>query len=185
METDPLILRCQTGDREAFAELVQRYQKRLYNFVFRTLQQREEAEDAVQEVFIRVFHAIRLYRPESNFTTWLFRIASNYCIDRFRRRKQSTVSLTVSSPEGEESTMDIPDSSNNPELLFDNSELHEELAQAIQGLPSKYRLVILLRHQQNLSYQAIGEITGLPEGTVKAQIFRARRLLRERLKSVV
>lgn len=185
METEPLITRCQCGDREAFAELVQRYQKRLYNFIFRTLQNREEAEDAVQEVFIRVFHAIRNYRPESSFTTWLFRIASNYCIDRFRRRKHPTISLTVNAPEGEESTLEIPDSTHNPEQLFYNAELQEELTHAIQSLPTKYRMVILLRHQQNLSYQEISEITGLPEGTIKAQIFRARRLLRERLKSVI
>jgi RNA polymerase sigma-70 factor (ECF subfamily) len=185
METEPLIARCQGGDREAFSELVQRYQKRLYNFVFRTLQNREEAEDAVQEVFLRVYHAIRNYCPESSFTTWIFRIASNYCIDCFRRRKHANVSLTVNAPEGEESTMEIPDSTHNPEMLFYNTELQEALSDAIHSLPPKYRMVILLRHQQNLSYQEISEITGLPEGTVKAQIFRARRLLRERLKSVI
>jgi RNA polymerase sigma-70 factor (ECF subfamily) len=185
METEPLISRCQIGDRDAFAELVQRYQNRLYNFIYRTLQNKEEAEDAVQEVFIKVFHAIRNYRPESSFTTWLFRIASNHCIDRFRRRKHSTVSLTVNAPEGEESTLEIPDTTNNPELLFFNAELQEALRSAIDSLPPKYRMVILLRHQQNLSYQEISEITGLPEGTIKAQIFRARRLLRERLKLVI
>lgn len=182
MQPDPLVLRCQAGEREAYTELVRRYQQRLYSFVFRLLRHREEAEDATQEVFMRVFRSLPSYRPESSFTSWLYRIASNYCMDILRKRRQKVVSLFYKNiEEEEERLLEIPDASGDPESLFGDAELKRTLQNAIDGLPPKYRLVILLRHREGLSYQEIADITGLPEGTIKAQIFRARRLLREAL----
>lgn len=186
IQPDPLILRCQAGEREAFTELVKCYQNRLYSFIFRLLRHREEAEDAMQEVFLRVYRSLPSYRPESSFTSWLYRIASNYCMDLLRKRRQKVVSLFYKTiEEDEERVMEIPDDSRDPETLFDDTELQQTVQKAIDNLPPKYRLVMLLRHQEGLSYQEITEITGLPEGTIKAQIFRARRLLREHLKSAM
>lgn len=180
-----LVERSQKGDLEAFAEIVRRYQTRIYSFVYRLLQHREEAQDATQEVFLRAFRSLARYAPEQPFPAWLYRIANNLCIDIVRRRRPRTVSLSgAPRDDRDETPLEIPDNKNNPELLFANQEIRRAVEAAIASLPYKYRVVTILRHLQDLSYQEISEITGQPEGTVKAQIFRARRILRERLRTV-
>ncbi|MGE5598470.1 MAG: RNA polymerase sigma factor [Bacteroidota bacterium] len=179
-----LVARAQAGDREAFAELVRRYQARIYNLAYRLLQQREEAQDAAQEVFLRAYRALNRYRPEQSFASWLHAIANNYCVDVVRRRRRRP--LSVSGPAGQDDPLplEIPDHAANPEKLFASGEIQRAIEAAVASLPYKYRVVTVLRHMQGLSYQEISTITGQPEGTVKAQIFRARRLLREKLRDV-
>lgn len=179
-----LIMRSQAGDREAFAELVRRYQTRIFNFAYRLLHQREEAQDATQEVFLRAYRSLDRYAPDQPFAAWLFKIANNLCIDMARRRRLKTVSLTVPGGQDELPQLEIPDVSGNPEALFASGEIRRAIEEAIAALPYKYRVVTVLRHLRGLSYQEISTITGQPEGTVKAQIFRARRILRERLRWV-
>lgn len=179
-----LIAMSQAGDREAFAELVRRYQGRIFNFTYRLLCHREEAEDATQEVFLRAFRSLDRYSPEHPLGAWLYRIANNLCIDLVRRRRFKTSSLTGAGEQEDPIELEIPDNSGNPELLFTSGETRKAIEEAIAALPYKYRVVTVLRHLQDLSYQEISAITGQPEGTVKAQIFRARRILRERLRSV-
>lgn len=182
MRPDPLILRCQAGEWDAIVEWVESYHGRIYNFVYRLLRHREEAEEATQEVIIRILGSLSSYCPESSFRSWIFRIASNYCMDILRKRRQKVVPLfskTNNDSEGE--VLETSDASKEPDNLFKDLELQKRLVRAIDNLPPKYRLVMLLRHQEGLSYQEIVEITDLPVGTVKAQIARARRLLREEL----
>ena len=179
-----LIVLSQSGDREAFAELVRRYQGRIFNFTYRLLRHHEEAEDATQEVFLRAFRSLDRYCPEQPLAAWLYRIANNLCIDIARRRRLKTSSLTVAGEREDPAELEIPDNSGNPELLFTGNETRRAIEDAIAALPYKYRVVTVLRHLQDLSYQEISAITGQPEGTVKAQIFRARRILREKLRSV-
>ena len=179
-----LIIRCKAGDREAFAELVRRYQSRIFNFVLRLLHQREEAQDVTQEVFLRVFRSLDRYEPEQPFSAWIYTIANNFCIDLARRRRLKVVPLSGSGERNEAQRIEIPDQTGNPELLFMNNEIRQSIERAIAALPHKYKVVTVLRHIQGLSYQEISAITGQPEGTVKAQIFRARRILREKLRSV-
>ncbi|MGE5529138.1 MAG: RNA polymerase sigma factor [Patescibacteria group bacterium] len=179
-----LIAQSKLGDREAFAELVRRYYARIYGFAFRLLHQREEAQDVTQEVFLRVFRSLDRYVPSQPFTAWIYTIANNLCIDLARRRRHKTVSLSAATGTEEARDLEITDNSKNPELLFANAEIGRTVAEAIASLPYKYRVVTVLRHLQGLSYQEISAITGQPEGTVKAQIFRARRILREKLRQV-
>ena len=178
-----LVARSKKGDREAFGELVLRYQKPIFNFVYRLLRHREEAQDVTQEVFLRAFRALDRYSPEQPFSAWLYKIANNLCIDVLRRRRNGALPLTTQTDQGEIRT-EIPDHAHNPELLFAGWETRRAVEEAIASLPYKYRVVTILRHLQDLSYQEICAITGQPEGTVKAQIHRARRLLRARLSSV-
>lgn len=181
-----LVVQGQNGDREAFAELVRRYQNRIYSFIYRALQHREEAQDVTQEVFLRAYRALSRYTRDQSFAAWLFTIANNLCLDSFRRRKLRTVSIDGAAGgwEDEPPPLEIPDNTNNPETLFANLEIRRAVEEAIASLPYRYRVVTILRHLQDLSYQEISSITGQPEGTVKAQIFRARRLLREKLRAV-
>ncbi|MGE5550011.1 MAG: RNA polymerase sigma factor [Bacteroidota bacterium] len=179
-----LVVRSQAGDREAFAELVRRYQARLFSFTCRILHDREEALDATQEVFLRAYRALGRYAPSQPFTSWLYTIANNLCIDLIRRRRIRALSLSAPLGEDETYQLEVPDNTNNPELLFASRETQKAIEAAIASLPYKYRLVTVLRHIQGLSYQEISSITGQPEGTVKAQIFRARRILREKLRDV-
>ncbi len=179
------VLRSKAGDKEAFAEIVSRYQTRIFNFAFRLLQQREEAQDVTQEVFLRAYRSMDRYIPDQPLAAWLYKIANNLCIDAIRRRKIRTVSLSAPQADGDElQQIDIPDQSLNPENLFNNQEIQRSINEAIASLPYRYRVVTILRHIQDLSYQEISKITGQPEGTIKAQIFRARRILREKLRSV-
>lgn len=180
-----LVVRSQTGDREAFAELVGRYQSRIFNFTYRLLHHREEAQDATQEVFLRAFRGLGRYSPTQSFAAWLYAIANNLCIDLARRRRLRTLSLSPPASEDESGVQyDVPDGKNDPALLFASAETQRAIERAIAELPYKYRVVTVLRHIQGLSYQEISEVTGQPEGTVKAQIFRARRILREKLRDV-
>jgi RNA polymerase sigma-70 factor (ECF subfamily) len=148
----------------------------------RMVQPREEAEDLVQETFVKAFRALDRYDPQRPFSSWLFTIASRLAIDRFRRRRLRTVSLTVTDPEGgEERTLDVEDTGPGPDELTSHREEEDRTSALIAGLPEHYRIVVLMRHQMDLSYEEIAEALNLPLGTVKARIHRARALLKDRL----
>ena len=179
-----LLRRCLEGDERAYREIVQRYQARVFSLAFRMLRQREDAEDVTQETFVRMFRAVDRYDPTRPFSSWLFTIAARLCIDAVRRRKKFTMSLTRVDPgSGEEQTIDIEDPGPGP--LEETSQREEERRSRslIESLPPHYRIVVMLRHQQDLSYEEIAEALQLPLGTVKARIHRARALLRVRLEA--
>ena len=181
-EDADLVRRCLAGDQRAYRDLVRRYQRPVFSVVMRVVRRAEDAEDLTQETFVRMFRALERYDTERPFTAWLFTIASRLAIDHLRRRRIQTVSLTVGEAgSSEEHTLDVEDPGLKPDEITSNAEEEKHASHLIDSLPEHYRIVVLLRHQQDLSYDEIAEALNLPLGTVKARIHRARALLRDRI----
>jgi len=174
------------GDRDAFGALVLRHQRGLVNYIFRLVGSRDAATDLSQEVFLKVFVSLDSFDPRYRFTTWLYRIASNRAIDHLRRRQPRALSLSepASSEEAPAAPV-IAGTDPSPDEVLRGRELGSRIHKAIAALPTSYRQLILLRHSQSCRYDEIARITGLPLGTVKNRIFRARELLRARLVDVL
>ncbi len=177
-----LIRRCRTGDQRAFRELVRRFERPVFSVLMRVVRRPEDAEDLAQETFVRVYRALDRYDPERPFTAWLFTIASRLAIDHLRRKRVPTISLSQSEPgSSEERTIEIPDPGLQPDEVTSHREEQSRANELIDSLPEHYRIVVVLRHQQDLSYEEIAEALQLPLGTVKARIHRARALLKARI----
>ena len=177
-----LVGRCVAGDERAFRELVQRYQARVYSLAYRMLRIREDAEDITQETFVRMFRAASRYDPERPFSSWLFTIASRLCIDHMRRRRVPTISMFQREHGStEEWTLELPDQGPGPVEETEQLEEEQRMRALVDRLPEHYRIVVMLRHQEDLSYEEIAEALDMPLGTIKARIHRARGLLRELL----
>jgi RNA polymerase sigma-70 factor (ECF subfamily) len=179
-----LIEATKQGDEAAFAEIVSRYRNPLTNFLYRMLNDYEEAVDLAQETFVRVYFAIERYHTDYAFSTYIYRIASNLAISEIRKRKRrKLMSLTgFFSFEGEEVDFQPPDKKPLPDKRVLESEEKSVIARAIATLPDKYRAPIILRDIQGKSYDEIAEILELGLGTTKSRISRARGLLKEKLK---
>jgi RNA polymerase sigma-70 factor (ECF subfamily) len=173
------------GEEAAYRELVRRYERPLFSLLYRMVRDRELAEDLAQETFVKALNAIESYRPEYKFSSWIFKIANNAAIDHLRRRELDTLSLEGSphaeTPEAIEATaLQIGDRQESPLDEVEARELGGEIEAAIGKLRPEYRSCILLRHVEGRAYEEIAEILGLPLGTVKTYIHRARNeLLRE------
>ncbi len=177
-----LIVRATRGDEAAFRTLLTKYERAVFNICLRMVRNREQAEDLAQDAFMKVFSMLDRYNPSYAFSSWLFKITSNLCIDSIRKRKLDTLPLDqpIQSAAGEFARQyESPE--DNPEKKMMSRELVARLQEAIEGLPPHYRIMILLRHQQDLSYEEIAETLDVPLGTVKARIHRAREMLRNRL----
>lgn len=158
------------GDQQAFGTLVRRYTGAVFNQAYRMLGDAHEAEDAVQEVFLRAFRHMASYDPERRFVTWLLSIGSNYCIDRLRRRRAPWMTL-------DDVAFWLPSSEPGPEGALLRDERRQAVQRALQGLPEAYRSVTVLRYWHDLSYLEIAAATGLTEATVKTRLHRARKML--------
>ncbi len=171
------------GDQAAYSALVNKYQERLQRHVGKMVRDSAIVEDLVQEAFVKAFKALARYAPEYAFSTWLYRIATNHTIDHIRRKKLKTVSIDkpVQTRDGE-MQMELPDSTYRPDKHLVADQRNEIIAAAIADLPEKYHRVIVMRHQQEKSYEEISVELELPLGTVKAHIFRARALLNKYLR---
>jgi RNA polymerase sigma-70 factor (ECF subfamily) len=169
------------GDDAAFAVLVRRYERGIYNVAYRMVRDSELARDLTQDVFIRVHGALGKYDPVYPFTSWIYRVASNLCIDHLRRKKLKTVSLDAPLSLGNDETItrDVEDPRQDPDAELQDRERSRLLVQALDELPEAHRLVLILRHQRDLSYDEIALTLDLPLGTVKARIHRAREALRK------
>lgn len=167
------------GDEQAYQAILERYQRGIYNLIYQMVKNREETEDLVQETFIKAFRALESYNDQYAFTTWLYKIAYNNCIDSIRKRKLKTSPLDkpIRTKEGEVQQQ-IRDDSTSPEHHYLYTEKKKILDECTQKLPESYRDVIVLRHQEDRSYEEIAEIIDVPLGTVKARIFRAREMLK-------
>lgn len=181
-----IIERCKQGDITAFDELVKRYEKQVYNFAYRMTGNYDDANDITSETFVKVYNAIDSFRGDANFSTWLFRIITNLYLDQ-RKRSKAHMNIPLDEYiELEESsvTRQIEDPSPGPEELLEAGERAGILARAIHDLPDYQRVMVLLFHTQGKSYEEIAEMIGLPIGTVKSRLNRARLALKEKLEPV-
>jgi RNA polymerase sigma-70 factor (ECF subfamily) len=178
-----LITRTLAGDDDAFAALVRTHQTSVYNIAYRLVGQRETAQGLAQETFLRAFKALPTFDLNRPLGPWLYRIATNLSLNWVKRARLPMVSLEASHPVDEEDTepLEIPDTSAEPAARFVQAEMQAQLRQAILTLPSDYRAVIELRHFQEMDYEEMAEALNIPIGTIKTRLFRARRLLRDRL----
>jgi RNA polymerase sigma-70 factor (ECF subfamily) len=182
---ETLMLRYQQGDRSAFAQLVRRHQTPLYNFALRQVRVAQVAEDVVQESFVRVVQNAADFKHEARFTTWVYTITRNLCIDHLRKRAlRKHPSLDESrGEEGEGPTLgeQTADPRASVERAATGSELQERIARAVDTLPDEQREVFLMREVSNLPFKEIAEITGVPENTVKSRMRYALERLQEAL----
>jgi RNA polymerase sigma-70 factor, ECF subfamily len=167
-----------SGREESFEELVRRYQRPIVGYVFRMLGDYDSALDVTQEVFIKVFNSLHRYSSDYKFSTWLYRIAHNATIDHIRRNSANTQSIETETADGAYQ-LQIESRDPSPETVRERKEWKLEIEAVVKRLPTAYRELILLRHSQDLSYDEIAEVTGLPLGTVKNRLFRAREMMRE------
>lgn len=177
--TDGELIEKAIGGREAgFEELVNRYQRQITSYVYRMLNNYDASLDVTQEVFIKVYNSLEKYSSDYKFSTWLYRIAHNAAIDYMRRNSVAQQSLDIETKDGTYQ-LQIESGQPNPEQERERSEWRTEIESVVKCLPSAYRELIVLRHAQDLSYDEIAEVTGLPLGTVKNRLFRAREMMRE------
>lgn len=166
------------GDVNAFETLVLAYEKSVYNIALRMTRNSEDASDMTQEAFIKAYNSLQSFRGDSKFSVWLYRIATNVCLDFLRSRsRRPTVSLSVEDNDGEEVQLDVADESQSPEQLLDRQMTRESVRRGLETLSLEYRQILLLREIQGLSYDEISQALGLEVGTVKSRIFRARKKL--------
>ena len=166
------------GDVNAFEKLVLEYEKSVYNIALRMTGNSEDASDMTQEAFIKAYNSLQSFRGDSKFSVWIYRIATNVCLDFLRSRsRKPTVSLSVEDNDGEEVQLDVADESQSPELLLDRQMTRESVRRGLETLSPEYRQILLLREIQGLSYDEISQALGLEVGTVKSRIFRARKKL--------
>jgi RNA polymerase sigma factor (sigma-70 family) len=178
-----LITSALSGDQEAYRTLMNRHRPAIFHIVFKIVRDQEATADLVQETFMKAFSALATYRAEYKFSTWLYRIGANCAIDYLRKRKIKTLSLDAPAETVDgKIEIEISDNSYNPERDLEEREKRISINEAIDSLPDKYRLVIIYRHKDNKSYEEIAEVLNIPLGTVKARIFRARELLKKKLR---
>lgn len=173
-----LIQRAQKGDQDAFAVLVNEHQGYVYNLALRVVRDENEALDLTQETFVRAWTALPNFRGQSQFRTWLYRITTNLCYNRLPGLRRSLADL------GDDVLAEIPEPGQtlgNPAREFESNETRTYLHQAIDGLEPNYKILIVMRYQQELSYEEISSVLNLPLGTVKTGLFRAKEKLRQLL----
>src|SRR5438128_9928974 len=168
------------GREASFEELVRRYQRPIAAYVYRMVGDYDAALDLTQEVFIKVYNSLARYRSEFKFSTWIYKIAHNAAIDHLRRHAVREQTLT-GSVEGERREVAIESRRLTPEQESERKERRSEFETVVQLLQASYRELIILRHSHDLSYDEIAEVTGLPLGTVKNRLFRARETMRDLL----
>jgi RNA polymerase sigma factor (sigma-70 family) len=180
MDTKKLIERIQAGDSAAFQSLVEDYQRLVGHIVFRMVSIKEEREDICQDVFLKIYQNLSEFRSESKLSTWIARIAYNACLNHLEKRK--LVPLEELSPT-DQSVESILEKSKRPDEITGEKEMSILLEKEINRMPVTFRTILTLYHLDEMSYAQIADVMGLPEGTVKSYLFRARKLLKERLKA--
>jgi len=189
MKTSPKVKKetienCKAGDKRAFAEMVFHSQKKVFNIAYRMLGNLEEAKDLAQEVFISVFDSIKDLKEEAKFDAWLTQITLNHCRNRWKylKRRKYFDSESIDDPvETEDGNMPkaVIDPSGNPEILYEKKSIQEFVQRGLLELKEEQRELLVLRDLQGFSYEELGKLLGLPEGTIKSKIHRARMDLKE------
>lgn len=171
------------GNQAAYEKLLNRYKNGIFKLIYQMIKNKEETEDLVQETFIKAFKSLHSYDNKYAFSTWLYKIAYNHSIDSIRKKKLKIQSLDtpIKLKEGEVKYQ-IHDERYSPEKSLLYKEKKNYLNSAINSLPEKYKITLVLRHHEDQSYEEISKILNIPLGTVKARIFRARELIKKKLK---
>ena len=173
-----LVATAAQGLEGGFEELVRRYQRPISAYVYRMVGDYDCALDLTQEIFIKIYASLSRYRPEFKFSTWIYKIAHNAAIDHLRRNAGRERSISNGS-ESEPQQLVIESKGLSPEQQSEREERRIEIESVVRLLPTAYRELIVLRHSQDLTYEEIVEVTGLPLGTVKNRLFRAREMMRQ------
>ncbi|MEM1270338.1 MAG: sigma-70 family RNA polymerase sigma factor [Bacteroidota bacterium] len=183
LQDQETVQRALDGQQAAYEDLMRKYRGPITHHVSRMVRDRENVEDLVQEVFIKAFSSLSSYSTRYAFSTWLYKIATNHTIDHLRRRRLSTMSIDqpMQTKDGELS-FELPDTTYRPDRHIVEDQRRDLIQDAIDALPPKYNRVIVMRHQQEMTYDEIATALELPLGTVKAHIFRARELLYKNLR---
>ncbi|OGF17036.1 MAG: hypothetical protein A2W00_11235 [Candidatus Eisenbacteria bacterium RBG_16_71_46] len=187
LSDEDLMARVAEEDERAFPELVRRYQGRVINLVSRVLNDRECADDLAQEVFVRVFVHRRNYRRGSKFSTWLFTIAANLAKNEIRRRvrRRNWFSLDALQELLKDSASQLADPTEGRESRMEREQLQEAVGRAIATVPEKYRVALVLRDIEGLAYEEIALVLGVPGGTVRSRINRARGMLKRKIQPLL
>ncbi len=173
------------GDQNAYSDIVNLYQHKLYQICYRMLSNKHEAEDIAQEAFVRAYINLHTFDQKRKFSTWLYRIATNLCIDRIRKKKPDYyLDAEVAGTEGLDMYSQLSSNDKLPDDQVEQMELQDRIQYEISRLPDKYRSVIVLKYMEELSLQEISEILDLPLGTVKTRIHRGREALRKQLNNL-
>ena len=180
MTDQELAARARDGDQDAFEQLVRDNEKRIYTLALRMTGSREDALDLAQDAFFQAWKALSTFQGESSFATWLYRLASNACIDFLRREKRRrSLSMTVSLDDEENGPVQVADQQLQPQEAVERSERRRALERGLASLPDHHRQVLIMRELSGLSYQEIAQVLDLDLGTVKSRIARARLSLRK------
>lgn len=167
-----LIEKAKKGDKAAFEELVRLHERNVYNLTLKLLKNREDALDAAQEVFLKVWINIENFRGDSKFSVWIYRLTYNTCLDVLRKMKKGEIISLTS--ENDETEKDIPDEATAPEGNVIRQEMRHIVRKAVEELPEEYRRILIMREFTEMTYSEISRATGLNEGTVKSRLSRAR-----------
>jgi RNA polymerase sigma-70 factor (ECF subfamily) len=186
-EVSHLIVRCQTGDRQAFDELVAKYQRYVYNLIYQHLGRTDDLEDVAQEVFLRLYKFIRKYRGNASLESWIYKVVLNYCRTHARRRSTFTrIFGMVPNSNGEERGFEVLDTlaseTYDPAKTVEQRVQAEDIMCAVRSLPPIYSDILIMREVNELSYEEIAQILDISIGTVKSRISRARDLVRGKVK---
>ena len=164
------------GDKRAFGELVERHKDKAMTLALRMLKNREEAEEALQDAFVRAHHALLRFEWKASFSTWLYRIVYNVCATSLGKRSET---VHVSLNDEDEQTLDVPSEEPAPDAVYESREIREAVTEEIERLPGTYAGILTLFFVNDLSYDQIVQVSGLPLATVKVRLFRGRLLLRD------
>jgi RNA polymerase sigma-70 factor (ECF subfamily) len=178
--------RCRQADTRAFDEIVQRHKNKIHNYVCRMTNDSPDAEDITQEVFIKAYMSIGAFRNDASVDTWLYRIATNLVIDRFRRGKRAP-QLVAGLEDEDDPLHELPATGrgSDPAVQAQLAELQAEVQRALAAIPPKLRSAIILHDLEGLSYEEVAAAAGCPVGTVKSRLFNGRNLLKQKLRCYV
>ena len=178
-----IVERCRKQDYEAFGKLVDAYQNRVFGFVRRMINNAEEASDITQDVFIRAFQNFHRFDGRCSVRTWLFRIAYNLCVDKVRKVNRTPDEVSLQGTTDIDETFEVPDARWQPDQLAIDAEMAEAIDVAVSTMSEKLRSVLLLHDKEDLPYEEIAQMVGVPVGTVKSRLFLARAHLQQHLRN--
>lgn len=178
-----IVKRVIAGADHEFDLIQKKYRRVISTIIGRMITNQDDVEDLTQETFIKVYRSLKMYKPQYSFSSWIYKIASNNCIDFLRKKRLGAISIDQPLNSGEDLYLEIEDRDADADSDLLENEKKQTIRDAIDSLPDAYREIIILRHEEELDYKEISEKLDMPLGTVKAHLFRARKALLEELKS--